>query len=111
MAEKYNAALGRAVETPEIPPGYRSAWAQYTIQSDRRDAIAAALKDHGIPTAIYYPIPMHLQAAYRDFGGGEGSCPVSERLARRVLSLPMHPYLEDSSIARIAEIVCSAARD
>ncbi|MBM3505673.1 MAG: DegT/DnrJ/EryC1/StrS family aminotransferase [Alphaproteobacteria bacterium] len=111
VAEKYTAALGRAVETPEIPPGYRSAWAQYTIQSDRRDAIAAALKDHSIPTAIYYPIPMHLQAAYRDFGGGEGSCPVSERLARRVLSLPMHPYLEDSSIARIAKIVCSAARD
>jgi dTDP-4-amino-4,6-dideoxygalactose transaminase len=62
-----------------------------------------------VPTAIYYPVPMHLQAAYRDHGGGEGSCPVSERLARRVLSLPMHPYLADATIARIAEIVRRAA--
>jgi dTDP-4-amino-4,6-dideoxygalactose transaminase len=109
VAGKYDAALGRAVETPEIPAGYRSAWAQYSILSERRDAIAAALKDEGIPTAIYYPIPMHLQAAYRDYGAGAGSCPVAERLAKRVLSLPMHPYLDDATIARIAGIVRRAA--
>ena len=109
VAEKYDAALGRAVETPKIPAGYRSAWAQYSILSDRRDAIAAALKDEGIPTAIYYPIPMHLQAAYRDYGAGAGSCPVAERLAQRVLSLPMHPYLDDATVARIAGIVRRAA--
>ena len=109
IARKYDAALGRAVETPDIPPGYRSAWAQYSILSDKRDAIAAALKQEGVPTAIYYPIPMHLQAAYREHGGGEGSCPVSERLARRVLSLPMHPYLDDATIERIAKLVRAAA--
>jgi UDP-2-acetamido-2-deoxy-ribo-hexuluronate aminotransferase len=110
VAEAYTVALAGAVETPEIPAGYRSAWAQYTILSDRRDAIAAALKEEGIPTAIYYPIPMHLQEAYSAYGAGEGSCPVSERLAKRVLSLPMHPYLEAANIARIAEIVRRAAR-
>src|SRR5690606_12225400 len=109
VAERYNAALKGAVETPSIPAGYRSAWAQYTIQSDRRDAIAAALKEDGVPTAIYYPIPMHLQAAYREHGDGEGSCPVSERLAGRVISLPMHPYLDDATIDRIAGIVRRAA--
>jgi len=63
-----------------------------------------------IPTAIYYPIPMHLQAAYRDFGAGEGSCPVAERLAKRVLSLPMHPYLTPLTIDRVAAIIRTAAR-
>jgi len=105
VAAAYTRALTGIVETPVIPSGYRSAWAQYTILSDRRDAIAAALKDQGIPTAIYYPIPMHLQAAYREYGGGEGTCPVSERLSKRVLSLPMHPYLDEASVARIAEVV------
>jgi len=109
VAQRYNEALGRAVETPEIPPGYRSSWAQYSILCDKRDAIAEALKKEGIPTAIYYPIPMHLQAAYRDYGEGEGSCPVSERLAKRILSLPMHPYLDDAAIARIAGVVRRAA--
>jgi dTDP-4-amino-4,6-dideoxygalactose transaminase len=109
VAEAYTAALGNAVETPSVPAGYCSAWAQYSILSDRRDAIAAALKEQGIPSAIYYPIPMHLQAAYREYGEGEGSCPVAERLARRVLSLPMHPYLDEATVARIASIVRGVA--
>jgi UDP-2-acetamido-2-deoxy-ribo-hexuluronate aminotransferase len=109
IAAKYDELLGREVDTPEIPAGYRSAWAQYSILSNKRDAIASALKDHGVPTAIYYPIPMHLQAAYREYGAGEGSCPVAEKLSRRVLSLPMHPYLDDGTIERIAGIVRRAA--
>ncbi|HEY7609439.1 MAG TPA: DegT/DnrJ/EryC1/StrS family aminotransferase, partial [Alphaproteobacteria bacterium] len=109
VAQKYNVALGRAVEIPAIPDGCRSAWAQYSILSDRRDRLAAALKEEGVPTAIYYPIPMHLQAAYRDFGAGEGSCPVAERLAKRVLSLPMHPYLDDATIARVAKVIARSA--
>jgi dTDP-4-amino-4,6-dideoxygalactose transaminase len=105
VARKYGEALAGAVETPEVPAGYRSSWAQYSILADRRDAIAAGLKKEGIPSAIYYPIPMHLQAAYRDYGEGAGSCPVAETTARRILSLPMHPYLDDATIARIAAIV------
>jgi len=109
VARKYNEALGGAVETPEIPAGYRSAWAQYSVLSDKRDALAAALKAEGVPTAIYYPIPMHLQAAYREHGEGEGSCPIAETLSKRVLSLPMHPYLDDATIERIAGVVRRAA--
>ena len=97
------------VLTPVVPDNHRSAWAQYTIQTDRRDALAAALKDEGVPSAIYYPIPMHLQKVYRDYGDGEGSCPVSEALAGRVLSLPMHPYLDAATIKRIAGVVRRAA--
>jgi dTDP-4-amino-4,6-dideoxygalactose transaminase len=107
IARQYVQALEGAVEVPLVPPGYRSAWAQFSILSDRRDAIAAALREAGIPTAIYYPLPMHLQAAYRQFGEGAGMCPVAEGLARRVLSLPMHPYLEPDTIGRAAEIVRS----
>jgi dTDP-4-amino-4,6-dideoxygalactose transaminase len=110
VARTYTEALGGAVETPQVPAGYRSAWAQYSILSDRRDAIAEALKGEGVPTAIYYPIPMHLQAAYREYGQGEGSCPMAERLAHRVLSLPMHPYLDGAMIERIAGVVQKAAR-
>jgi dTDP-4-amino-4,6-dideoxygalactose transaminase len=109
IAARYTAALAGAVETPVVPAGAFSAWAQYTIQIDRRDAVAARLKDAGIPTAIYYPIPMHLQAAYAAYGDGPGSCPVAERLAGRVLSLPMHPYLDDATVDRIAGLVRAAA--
>ncbi len=105
IARKYAEALRGAVETPEVPAGHRSAWAQYSILSDKRDVIAETLKEQGIPTAIYYPIPMHLQAAYREHGDGKGSCPVAEKLAQRVLSLPMHPYLTDAIIERIAKVV------
>jgi UDP-2-acetamido-2-deoxy-ribo-hexuluronate aminotransferase len=109
IAVRYDQLLGRAVDTPEIPAGYCSAWAQYSILSDKRDGIATALKEQGVPTAIYYPIPMHLQTAYREFGAGEGSCPVAEKLSQRVLSLPMHPYLDEGTIERIAGIVRRAA--
>jgi dTDP-4-amino-4,6-dideoxygalactose transaminase len=109
IARRYDAALAGAVRTPRIPTGYRSAWAQYTIQVDNRDAMAEALKREGIPTAIYYPIPMHLQDAYRDYGEGEGSCPAAERLAKRVLSLPMHPYLDEGTQDRIVAAVRKAA--
>jgi dTDP-4-amino-4,6-dideoxygalactose transaminase len=109
VASRYSAALAGVVDTPVVPPGYRSAWAQYSVLSDRRDAIAGALRRAGIPTSIYYPIPMHLQAAYRAYGEGAGSCPVAEALARRILSLPMHPYLSEATVERVALGVRSAA--
>lgn len=83
--------------------------AQYTIRSDRRDAIAIALKETDIPTAIYCQIPMHLLSAYGQYGSVNRSCLVAERLAQRVLSLPMHPNLEHAMIGLICEIVRRAA--
>ena len=67
----------------------------------RRDSVAAKLKEQGIPTAIYYPIPLHGQVAYRSFRTAPGGLPVSEKLAADVLSLPMHPYLLESDQDRI----------
>lgn len=71
----------------------------------RRDSVAAKLKEQGIPTAIYCPIPLHHQAAYRDFPTVPGGLPVSDKLADEVLSLPMHPYLSESEQGRIIDAV------
>jgi dTDP-4-amino-4,6-dideoxygalactose transaminase len=93
-AEAYDAHLtGTAAVLPARRAGARSAWAQYTIQVEKRDALADALKVEGIPSAVYYPKPLHRQTAYRQFGPQAGGLPVSEQLCARVLSLPMHPDL------------------
>lgn len=102
VARQYDELLGDIVEIPTRIAGARSAWAQYTIKLDGRDAIAAKLRAAGIPTAVYYPKPLHFQPAYARYGEGEGSLPVSESLSARVLSLPMHPYLDTPTIERIA---------
>ena len=108
LAEKYEAALGNSVKMPPRPDGMRSAWAQYTIQHDDRDGLKARLGEKGVPSAIYYPLPMHLQTAYRAYGDGEGSMPVAERLSKSVLSLPMHGYMDDATAERICEAVLNS---
>jgi dTDP-4-amino-4,6-dideoxygalactose transaminase len=99
VARGYSEALRGIVEVPDVPEGHVSTWAQYTIRvpAGRRAAIAAALRADGIPTAIYYPRPLHRQTAYRDFPVAGNGLPTSEKLADEVLSLPMHAYLEPSS--------------
>jgi len=110
VSRQYDKHLANVVKTPARYQGRSSAWAQYTVKvpADRRDAISAALKDLGIPTAVYYPLPMHLQTAYRTYGAGEGSLPVSETLSGEVLSLPMHPYLTQKEIEHITSAICNA---
>jgi dTDP-4-amino-4,6-dideoxygalactose transaminase len=95
---------------PRVAKERTSVWAQYTIRltPGRRDALAAALKQQGIPTAIYYAKPLHRQAAYRDYPVAEGGLPVSERLAEEVISLPMHAYLDDATQDRIIAAVVRA---
>jgi len=95
IAQRYSDALENRCVVPRVPAGLTSVWAQYTIRINggRRDAVAAALKADGIPTAIYYVKPMHRQTAYRHFPVANNGLPVSDRLAGEVLSLPMHPYL------------------
>ncbi len=81
---------------PQIPDGLLSAWAQYSIlatDEEHRASLQGTLKEAGIPTAIYYPKPLHLQTAFSSLGYGEGSFPVCEDFASRIFSLPMHPYL------------------
>jgi dTDP-4-amino-4,6-dideoxygalactose transaminase len=105
IARRYAEALADIVVVPRVPPGSTSVWAQYTIRvaGGRRDRLAAALKAEGIPTAIYYPIPLHRQQAYKHFPVGEGGVAVSDQLAGEVISLPMHAYLDEPTQGRIID--------
>ena len=107
VARRYSEALSDVVTVPTVPDGFVSVWAQYTIRlaPGRRDAFAAALKAEGVPTAIYYPIPLHRQQAYKHYPVGEGGLAVSERLADEVISLPMHAYLDAPTQDRVIEAV------
>jgi dTDP-4-amino-4,6-dideoxygalactose transaminase len=107
IARRYSAGLNDVATVPKLAAGSTSVWAQYTIRlaPGRRDALAAALKARGIPTAIYYPIPLHRQEPYRSFPVAEGGAPVSERLAEEVISLPMHAYLDEATQDRIIAAV------
>src|SRR5215475_1869423 len=97
VAGRYNTALAGIAHVPKVTKDATSVWAQYTIRvpADRRDALAAGLKARGIPTAIYYPKPLHRQTAYRAYPVAGNGLPVSDRIAEEVISLPMHPYLEE----------------
>ncbi len=105
IAERYNAGLKGVVETPLVPDGFKSAWAQYSVLSERREEIQAALNTEGIPTAIYYSKPLHLQTAFAGLGYKIGDLPVSEAVAKHIFSLPMHPYLKDTQIDRIVNVI------
>ncbi|MFZ1108532.1 MAG: DegT/DnrJ/EryC1/StrS family aminotransferase [Rhodomicrobium sp.] len=95
VADRYTAGLSDVALTPKAPATSRSVWAQYTLRipGGKRDAVAAQLKACGVPTAIYYPRPLHHQQAYAHFPKAFADRPVSERLCTEVLSLPIHPYL------------------
>ncbi len=93
--------------TPHIAPHNRSVYAQYSLQADDRDGLIAQLQAQGIPTAVHYPVPLNEQPAFAA-GPGLGDTPVARRLSRRVLSLPMHPYLEEADLVRIADAVAAA---
>jgi UDP-2-acetamido-2-deoxy-ribo-hexuluronate aminotransferase len=107
IAKRYNDHLGENVIVPIVPDGLSSVWAQYTIRLpgfERRDFVAS-LKAEGIPTAIYYPKPLHRQSAYAHYPTADGELPVAERLAGEVVSLPMHPYLSTETQNRIIAAV------
>ncbi len=108
VAKRYNEGLSDLIRTPAIRAGVLSAWAQYTLRVVNREAVAAALKRRDVPTAVYYPVPLHRQTAYREYPTSPGGLPVSERLAREVLSLPMHPYLDAATQDYIVQSVRDA---
>jgi len=107
VAKRYDGGLGNVAIVPRVPDGSISVWAQYTIRLEpgRRDALAAALKAEGIPTAIYYAKPLNRQQAYQHYPVAEGGVPVSEQLSEEVISLPMHAYLDEATQDRIIEAV------
>jgi dTDP-4-amino-4,6-dideoxygalactose transaminase len=94
VAERYTAALADIAQVPVVADGATSVWAQYTLVTDRRDAIAEACRQAGIPTAVYYPVPLNRQAGYSHYPTASAGVPVSEYLASHVISLPLHPYLD-----------------
>jgi dTDP-4-amino-4,6-dideoxygalactose transaminase len=108
VARRYNEALAGAAIVPEVPAGYGSVWAQYTIRVGDRDGLAKALQARGVPSAIYYPKPLHRQMAYRHFPVAGNGLPVTEKLSAEVISLPMHAYLDEASQDRVIAAVREA---
>ena len=108
VAQRYShllSSLGSELSAPFAPYGYKSAWAQYSLLAKdeaHRSRLQARLQAASIPTAIYYPKSLHLQAAFAFLGYQEGDFPVSEAVAKRIFSLPMHPYLKVQDQERIA---------
>ena len=94
VANRYSESLKQVVKVPYVMPGAVSTWAHYTLVVENRDEVQKQLKEKGVPSAVYYPKPLHQQTAYKSFPVSGGQLPISEQLSGQVLSLPMHPYME-----------------
>jgi dTDP-4-amino-4,6-dideoxygalactose transaminase len=106
VVRQYNELLADCqVETPKEMPWARHVYHVYTLRTDDRDGLQAALTAEGIQTGIHYPIPVHLQPAYADLGYGPGAFPVAEAAAKQVLSLPLYPELSSQAVAQVAAVV------
>ena len=104
VAAKYTKALqNKALVLPFINEKTTSAWAQYSVRVSNRDEVQGKLKEQGIPTAVHYPMPLHLQEAFAYLGYKEGSFPIAEKISYEIMSLPMNPYLGDNEIEYIGE--------
>ncbi len=110
IAARYNEYLSRGAVVPQVIEGGVSTWAQYTIEISNRDGLVQHCKKDQVPTAVYYPVPIHKQAPYAGFPLGPGGLPVSEAKAGQVISLPMHPYLDEETQDRIIASVLSFAQ-
>lgn len=107
-ASQYTELLKDIVETPVVPDGFVSSWAQYTIRlnsEEERDALKIALQSREIPSMVYYPKAMHCQEAFDKESLGDGEFPVTDKLCKTVLSLPMHSYLTRDDVERVASAV------
>ena len=108
IAKRYNDGLGRSnrIQVAHVMPGAVSTWAQYTVQVPNRERVQADLKVKGVPTMVYYPIPLTAQKGYSHYPSA--GTPVSDRISKTVMSLPMHPYLEEAVQDRIIDAVLSS---
>ena len=107
VAQHYSEALHPVVEVPLVDPACTSVWAQYSVLSLHRELLLQKLQAAQIPTAIYYPLPLHLQRAFAHLGYKPGDFPVSESASRRIFSLPMHPYLGPTDQEKIIQVLLS----
>jgi len=111
VAERYGEVLGDLVEVPRLAGGMTSSWAQYTVKlpaGTNREAVVAVLQEQGVPSAIYYPVPMHMQPPYRRFPVSGCGMNVTVDLCARVLALPMHPYLQADQQQHVAAALRTA---
>jgi UDP-2-acetamido-2-deoxy-ribo-hexuluronate aminotransferase len=110
IGSRYSQLLKDTVVTPWIDPRNTSVYAQYTVQVDNRALVQKGLQVQEIPTAVHYPVPLHLQPVFSGLGLGEGSFPIAEGAAKKVMSLPMHPYLMEAEMVHISDVVKGACR-
>lgn len=113
VARRYTDMLQeiKSLTAPIVKQGFLSVWAQYSLlaeDSEHRNRLQQALKTKNIPTAIYYPKPLHLQTAFTSLGYKYGDFPVSEKCSERIFSLPMHPYLEENTQKEIVSTLMHA---
>ena len=101
VADQYNSELSNTFQTPIIKKNRTSAWAQYTLRVNNRDNIIAKLKEQGIPTSVFYPIPLHLQECFKYLNYKENDIPISENASKEVISLPMNSFLNEEQIGYI----------
>jgi dTDP-4-amino-4,6-dideoxygalactose transaminase len=105
IADRYAQGLSDLVRTPAVIQGGVSVWAQYTIEAEGRDELGPWLRERGVPSAVYYPIPIHRQGVYSGYPTAPGGLPVTEAKAGQVISLPMHPYLSEDDQDQIVAAV------
>jgi len=105
VAQHYVDALPDSLQTPIIKSNRSSAWAQYTVRVNNRDALQVKLKDNGIPTAVHYPMPLHRQECFQYLGLMKGNFPIAEQAAQEVMSLPMNPFLTDTEVKYVTDII------
>ncbi|HRP69068.1 MAG TPA: DegT/DnrJ/EryC1/StrS family aminotransferase [Turneriella sp.] len=109
IGARYSSRLAaHGITTPYIEPYNLSVYAQYTVLVDNRETVQKKLQEHGIPTAVHYPIPLNLQPVFAHLNQPKGSFPIAERIAERVVSLPMHPYLDEATQDKIITAVAAA---
>ena len=114
FAKMYTERLKNIVKTPVVPEGYISSWAQYTLildSEEERNTLQAKLKESGIPTMVYYPIPLHKQIVYEGYNFNLDDLKVSEELCKKVLSVPMHPYLDENKIDEVTDKIIEIIGD
>lgn len=112
VAARYNELLSGVpgVVTPKVAAACDHVYHQYTVRVPQRDAVQAKLNEHGVPSTVYYPLPMHLQQMYAKLGGKPGILPVAERAAEEALSLPVYPELTPAQVERVAHALAAAVK-
>lgn len=106
LAQRYTEKLKHLVQAPYVKPERKHVFNQYTIRTEKRDELIKYLNENGIPTAVHYPRPLHLQEAFAYLGYKEGDLPVSEKISKEVLSLPMYPEMSEQEQSLVIETIC-----